>query len=104
MNKPKTVMPIDNPKPARPIPRHPFFDSGNDQASFIECIDALNRVESMIELNDYLKLDSDSEGGLTPKAAYGYYLLSGLVRETLSYVSDRLLQLNRQQGEKHEKE
>ena len=104
MSKPETAPSTDNPKPAHPIPRHPFFDFANDQASFIECIDAINRVESMIELCDFLKLDSDSEGGLTPKAAFGYYWVSVLTRGTLSYVSDRLLELNRQQREKHQKE
>ena len=100
MSKQKTVSPIDNPEPARPIPRHPFFDFANDQASFIECIDAINRVEAMIELCDFLKLDS--EGGLTPKATLGYYWLSVLTRGTLSYVSDRLLALHRHQQEKYQ--
>jgi hypothetical protein len=102
MSKPKTAPPIDNPKPAQPIPHHPFFEFANDQASFIECIDAINRVESMIELCNFLNLDGDSEGGLTPKAASGYYWLSVLTRETLSYVGDRLVELNRQQREKHQ--
>jgi len=93
---------MSKPKPALPIPRHPFFEFANDQASFIECIDAINRVESMIELGNFLNLDCDSEGGLTPKAASGYYWLSVLTRETLSYVSDRLLELNKQQQEKHQ--
>ena len=102
MSKLKTAPPIDNPKPAQPIPQHPFFELTKDRASFIGCIDAINRVESVIELCDFLKLDSDSEGGLTPKAAFGYYWLSVLTRGTLSYVSDRLMVLNRQQREKHQ--
>lgn len=93
---------MSKPKPAQPIPRHPFFEFANDQASFIECIDAINRVESMIELCNFLNLDGDSEGGLTPRAASGYYWLSVLTRETLSYVSDRLMALNKQQREKHQ--
>jgi hypothetical protein len=102
MTKLKTAPPIDNPKPAHPIPHHPFFEFTKDRASFIECIDAINRVESVIELCDFLKLDGDSEGGLTPKAAFGYYWVSVLTRGTLSYVSDRLMVLNRQQREKHQ--
>ena len=44
----------------------------------------------------------DIEGGLTPKAAYGFYWISVLTRGALSYVSDRLIALNRQQKEQHQ--
>ena len=76
MSKQKTIPPIDTPEPTHPIPHHPFFDFDKEQASFIDCIDAIDRVGAMIELCDFLKLDGDSEGGLTPKAAFGYYWVS----------------------------
>ena len=56
----------------------------------------------MIALCDFLKLDGDSEGGLTPEAAFGFYWVSVLTRDTLAYVSDRLLELHRQQREKQQ--
>jgi len=102
MSEQETAPPINNPEPTCPMPRHPFFDFDNDQASFIDCIDAINRVDAMIELCDFLKLDGDSEGGLTLKAAFGYYWVSVLTRGTLCYVSDRLRVLDRQQQEKHQ--
>ncbi len=102
MSEQKTASPIDTPEPAQPIPRHPFFDFDNEHASFIDCIDAIDRIGAVIELCDFLKLDGDSEGGLTPDAAFGYYWISVLMRGTLSYVSDRLRVLDRQQQENHQ--
>ena len=84
MSEQETASTITNPEPAQPIPRHPFFDFDNEHASFIDCIDAIDRVGAMIELCDFLKLDSESEGGLTPKAAFGYYWVSVLTQGTLS--------------------
>ena len=103
MNTRKTDAPIDNTELGRPIPNHPFFEFSKDQATFIQCMDAIDRVEAIAELCNFLKLDSDSEGGLTPKAAFGYYWISVLTRGTLSYVSGRLMDLNREQQEKHQR-
>lgn len=85
------------------LPRHPFFDTPKDQASFVECIDAIDRVKAMIELCDFLELD-DNRGGLSPRAAFGYYWITVLTRSTLSYVSDRLMVLDKQKTEKHKQE
>ena len=57
----------------------------------------------MVELCDFLNMESDTEAGLSPKAAFGYFWVLVMMRETISYVSDRLMALNRQQREKHQR-
>lgn len=100
MSKQKKTPSNDNPKPKRPVPPHPFFEFSKGQATFIQCIDAIDHVGSMIALCDALKLDTDN--GLTPSAAFGYYWVSVMTRETVSYVSDRLVTLKNQQQEKYQ--
>ena len=102
MNAQKAAPLTHRPEPSHSIPRHPFFELAEDQASFSQCMDAIDSVNAVIELCNFLKLDSDIEGGLTPKAAYGFYWISVLTRGTLSYVSDRLIALNKQQKEQHQ--
>jgi hypothetical protein len=84
------------------IPCHPFFESAGEQASFSQCLDAIDSVNAVIELCHCLKLDSDTEGGLTPMAAYGYHWVTILMQEALAYVSDRLIMLNKQQLEEYQ--
>ncbi len=102
MSKQQKTPPNDNSKPECSVPPHPFFECSEGQATFIQCIDAIDRVGSMIALCDALKLDTDN--GLTPKAAFGYYWVSVMTRETLSYVSDRMMVLDRQHKEKHQQQ
>lgn len=85
------------------LPRHPFFDIAKDQASFVECIDAIDRVRAVIELCDFLGLD-DNHGGLSPRAAFGYYWINVLMQSTLAYVSSRLMVLNKQKTYELEQE
>ena len=92
-----------SPEPDCVIPHHPFFDPDIDQASFIDCIDAIDRVKAMIELADALDLE-DHNGGLTPNAAFGYFWTTMMTRGTLSYVSNRLVVLEKQNAEKHKLE
>jgi hypothetical protein len=99
MSNEKSIPPTDRPEPAHRLPRHPFFEFTANQANFSQCLDAIDRVDAVIELCNCLKLDGDIEGGLTPKAAYGYYWVTLLMRGALSYVSDRLIVLKRQQQE-----
>ena len=83
-----------------PIPRHPFFKRSSKHASFTDCIDAIDRVKSLVELCDYLELD-ESRGGLSSNAAFGYYWITVLNRETLTYVSKRLRELDKGRKAKH---
>ena len=85
------------------IPCHPFFETVIDQASFTDCINAIDRVRAVISLSDALTLDEE-QGGLSPDAAFGFYWVTVLTRSALSYVSDRLVALNRENEEKHEQE
>ncbi len=102
MSDEKSVSLNEHPAPASSIPCHPFFESAGQQASFSQCLDAIDSVNAVIELCHCLKLDSDTEGGLTPMATYGYHWVTVLMRGALSYVSDRLILLNRQQLEEHQ--
>ncbi len=83
-----------------PTPRHPFFKESGKYASFTDCIDAIDRVRSLVELCDYLELD-ESRGGLSSSAAFGYYWITVLNRETLNYVSKRLRELDKNRKAKH---
>lgn len=88
---------IHSPDSSCLLPRHPFFESAKEQAGFMECIDAIEYVRSIIELLDSLGWD---DGGLTPTAAAGYYQLSVMTRKSLSYVTGRLIELRLKDEEK----
>jgi hypothetical protein len=103
MSDEKSVSLNEHPAPAPSIPRHPFFESAGEQASFSQCLDAIDSVNAVIELCHCLKLDGDTEGGLTPMATYGYHWVTILIQGALSYVSDRLIMLNRHQQKAHQK-
>jgi len=105
MNTQKADIPIDSLEPEQGcvLPPHPFFQASKDQASFVDCIDAIDHVSTVIELCDFLKLD-DNHGGLSSDAAFGYYWITVLMRGTLSYVSDRLATLDRQKYEDHKRD
>jgi hypothetical protein len=85
------------------IPCHPFFETIIDQANFTDCINAIDRVVSVIALCNALKLDEE-QGVLSSDAAFGYYWVTILMRSALSYVRDRLVTLNRENEEKQEQE
>jgi hypothetical protein len=85
------------------LPRHPFFETVIDQANFTDCINAIDRVRAVTALCDALTLDEE-HGGLSTDAAFGFYWATVLTRSALSYVSDRLVVLNRESEEKHERE
>ena len=105
MNTQKTNLAIKDIEPEQDcvLPPHPFFQASKDQASFVDCIDAIDHANAVIALCDFLKLDDD-HGGLSSDAAFGYYWITVLTRGTLSYVSDRLMILDRQKREKHKQE
>jgi hypothetical protein len=102
MSDEKSVSLNEHPAPAPSIPRHPFFESAGEQASFSQCLDAIDSVNAVIELCHCLKLDGDTEGGLTPMATYGYHWVTILMQGALAYVNDRLIVLNKQQLEEHQ--
>ncbi|MES9863276.1 MAG: hypothetical protein ABW157_22170 [Candidatus Thiodiazotropha sp. LLP2] len=85
------------------LPSHPFFENVIDQASFTDCINAIDRVRTVISLSDALTLDEE-QGGLSPDAAFSFYWVTVLTRSALSYVSDRLLALSREDEERQEQE
>jgi hypothetical protein len=91
---------VDKTKTECDIPRHPFFESVDNQANFTECINAIDRVRSMIDLCSCLKLEEE-HAGLTSDAAYGFYWITVLMQSTLTYVSKRLVILNMEKGEKY---
>lgn len=76
---------------------HPFFDTA-DPPSSLDCLDAIDRMASVVELFCHLKLDSE-EGGLSPAAVSGYLWLSETLKETLLYTSRRLSRIAQRRGE-----
>ncbi len=100
MSQQKTDPLTGSPQTTRRVPPHPFFEFSSGQATFAECIDAIDNVGAMIALCEALKLD-DNEG-LTPNAALGYYWVSVMIRETIAYTSNRLTALNALQQEKYQ--
>jgi len=83
-----------------PLPRHPFFDNTNKQASFIDCIDALNRIRDMLIVCDYLQAGMSAEEGISPNVVAGHYWLPSSMQDTLRYISQRLLVLHRRESDK----
>lgn len=103
MNISETNTPTDDFKQECVLPRHPLFDTDEEQASFTDCVDAIDRVRSIIALYDFLELGED-RGGLSSDAAFGCYWINVMNRGTLSYVSDRLMDLDRQNRERRKHE
>ncbi len=84
---------------ARPqVPSHPLFELSGREASFIECVDAIDRVSSVIELYNFLGQGADSGQELSPRAESAYWKLLRMLCESLGYISDRLMVLHREQG------
>ena len=75
------------------IPRHPFFETSDKQANYIDCINAIDRVRAVIDLCASLKLEEEHTG-LSPDAAYGFYWVTILMESALTYTSRRLVELN----------
>jgi hypothetical protein len=75
------------------MPRHPFFETVDEQANYTDCINAIDRVRAMIDLCASLKLE-EVHSGLSPDAAYGFYWITVLMESALNYVSYRLVELN----------
>lgn len=73
------------------MPRHPFFDTCAPHNA-LDCLDAINRAASVIELFDYVTMTSEREG-LSSRATDGFVWLSESVRATLIYCSKRLTTL-----------
>ncbi len=99
MSTPQTNTPIDDLEEKCVLPRHPLFDTDKDQAGFTDCVDAIDRVRSIIALYDFLELGDDC-GGLSSDAAFGCYWINVMNRGALSYVSDRLMDLDKQNGQR----
>ena len=93
--QPTTASQKANPE----LPPHPFFEAVNNPPNLTDCINAIDRAHSLIALCDALKLDEE-EGGLTPDAAFGFYWLTVLTRSALSYVTTRLVALERENKER----
>jgi hypothetical protein len=102
MNTQKPASPLEDRTNEADIPYHPFFQTAQNRPNFSDCIDAIDRAAAVIELSNYLKLDEE-EGGLPQKAAFGYYWVTEMTRSALAYTGQRLIELNRQQGEAGQK-
>ncbi|MES9853632.1 MAG: hypothetical protein ABW170_17585 [Candidatus Thiodiazotropha sp. L084R] len=86
---------MNHQRPNPALPPHPFFETVNNPPNLTDCINAIDRAYSMIALCETLKLDEE-EGGLSPDAALGFYWVTVLTRSALSYVSARLVALDRE--------
>ena len=82
---------------------HPFFD-GTDMPNSLDCLDAISRAASVIELMGNLNLDGDAGDGISPSAASGHRCLSMTVQQTLAYCARRLATLDRERQEKSRRE
>jgi hypothetical protein len=91
---------IDSPDTDCSLPCHPLFRYSTGQASFGECIEAIDHVTGIIELFDFLELH-DNRGGLSTNALHGFYWINVMTRSALSYASERLTVLNKQVAEDH---
>lgn len=79
------------------IPSHPFFKYTEGQPDIYQCRDAIDHASALIELCNHLDLDSETHGGLSPRAAIGYYWVSTLALDTLDYTRDRIVELDSEQ-------
>lgn len=75
--------------------RHPLLDTTNGEPTALDCLDAINRSASVIELVSHLDLEGDGDG-LSPRAASGYWWIQRMLRDTLLFATRRLVYLNRQ--------
>lgn len=75
--------------------RHPLLDTTNGEPTALDCLDAINRSASVIELVSHLELEGDGDG-LSPRAASGYWWIQRMLCDTLLYATKRLARLNRQ--------
>lgn len=74
--------------------RHPLLDTTNGEPTALDCLDAINRAASVIELVSHLDLEGDGDG-LSPRAASGYWWIQRMLRDTLLSATKRLACLNR---------
>ena len=74
--------------------RHPLLDTTNGEPTALDCLDAINRAASIIELVSHLDLEGDGDG-LSPRAASGYWWIQRMLRDTLLFATKRLACLNR---------
>lgn len=75
--------------------RHPLLDTTNGEPTALDCLDAINRSASVIELVSHLDLEGDGDG-LSPRAASGYWWIQRMLRDTLLFATRRLACLHRQ--------
>ncbi len=75
--------------------RHPLLDTTNGEPTALDCLDAINRSASVIELVSHLDLEGDGDG-LSPRAASGYWRIQIMLRDTLLFATKRLACLHRQ--------
>ena len=52
--------------------RHSLIDTANGEPTALDCLDAINRTASVIELVSHLDLEGDGDG-LSPRAVSGYW-------------------------------
>ena len=74
--------------------RHPLLDTTNGEPTALDCLDAINRAASIIELVSHLDLEGDGDG-LSPRAASGYWWIQRMLRDTLLFATRRLACLHR---------
>ncbi|WP_299772413.1 hypothetical protein [uncultured Pseudoteredinibacter sp.] len=80
-------------EPFCPLPLHPFFEQSSQPASLTDCLDAVNKANSVIEMVNSLEI-GDENGGLSEQAMFGYYWVNALIQSALTYVSARLNELH----------